>query len=235
MDYRTFLDGVWKYNNLSEFQQDYVRLVLEPRNVWENLAIITRKNVENIVIEFLRRWKIRNTRRIDQEKLRETLRNLGEYSKLLRQTELLDLDFVEEIGEFSARSLIKKMYDQIDNVHGVGATSTSKILHDQSFSVFMIWDRKERLGYGCAENSVGYLRFLFESRIILRSIIESYQEKHGCSLEIAEESILNQANTERKMSLTKLLDQYNFMKFTRKSNLPDPHNEIFERAQCVRD
>lgn len=229
MDYKTFLDGVWKYNDLDEFQRDYVRLILEPRKVWENLKIITRKNVENIVIEFLRRWKIRNTQRIDPEELKRTLRTLDEYSKLLRQKRLLDLNFVEEVSEFgdNISILIKKMYDQIDNVHGVGATSTSKILHGINPSLFMIWDKKERLGYGCAENSVGYIRFLFESQIILRTVVESYQEKYGCSLEIAEERTLKQANTERKMSLAKLLDQYNFMKFTKGRDLLDPHNEVF--------
>lgn len=229
MDYRTFLDGVWKYNSLNEFQQDYICLIIEPRKVWENLNNITEKNVENIVIEFLRRWKIRNTQRIDQEELKKTLRNLDEYSKLIRHKRLLDLDFIEEANKVSGNisGLIKKMYDQINKVHGVGATSTSKILHGINPPFFMMWDKKERLGYGCAENSVGYLRFMFESQIILRRIVRSCQEKYNCNLEIAKERILKQANTRRKMSLTKLLDQYNFMKFARESNLPDPHNEIF--------
>jgi len=229
MDHKAFLDGVWKYNDLNEFQEDYIGFILEPRRVWENLNTITKKDVKNIVIEFLRRWKIRNTQRIDPEELKKTLRNLDEYSKLLRHKKILDLDFVEKVGVDGNNvfNLIKKMYDQTINVHGVGATSASKILHGINPSIFMMWDTKERLGYGCAENSVGYLRFLFESQIILRIIVRSCQEEYGSNSEIAEERILKQANTKRKMSLSKLLDQYNFMKFTRESNLPDPHNEIF--------
>ena len=229
MDYKTFLDGVQMYNDLNEFQRDYVHLILEPREVWENLDSITNKNVETIAIEFLRRWKIRNTQRIDREELHKTLRNLDQYSRLLRYKRLSNLDFAQEVSEVDGNvsKLVKKMYDKISNVYGVGATSTSKILHGINPSIFMMWDKKERLGYGCAENGVGYLRFLFESKIILAKIVESYQEKYNCKSEIAEERIIKQANTKRKMSLTKLLDQYNFMKFTRERNIPDPHNEIF--------
>lgn len=235
MNYETFLDGVQEYNVLNEFQQDYVDLILKPRKVWENLKAISRKNVEHVVIEFLHRWKIRNTRRIDQEELRQTLRDLNECSKLFRQESLSDLDFLDEIkgAGYSFSSLIEKMYSQIRDVHGVGPTSASKILHGINPSVFMIWDEKERSGYGCAENSIGYLRFLFESQIILRSVVRSYQEKHKCNSEVAESRIIQQANTKRKMSLTKLLDQYNFMKFTRESELPDPHAEIF--CICARE
>jgi len=234
MDYETFLDGVWKYKDLNEFQQDYIHLILEPRKVWGNLHTITKKNVEKIVIEFLRRWKIRNTQRIDPEELKKTLQNLDEYSRLLSHRRLLNLDFVEEVSEVTGNisKLIEKMYDQTNKVHGVGATSTSKILHGINPSVFMMWDKKERLGYGCAENSVGYVRFLFESQIILRKIVRSCQEKCNCNSEIAEEKIVKQANTKRKMSLTKLLDQYNFMKFARESDLPDPHNEIFSHLRA---
>lgn len=229
MDCETFLEGVRKYDNANEFQPDYVDLVLKPREVWENLETVSRENVENVVMEFLKRWKIRNHNRIDPEELMKTLRDLNESSRFLPQGGLLDYDFAEEDrkAEDGVSNSIEKMYDQLMAVHGVGSTSTSKILHGINPPFFVMWEEKARLGYGFAKNSIGYLRFLFESQRILSSVVSNYREKRNCNYEAAIEEIAKEANTKEPMSLTKLLDQYNFVKFNREKDLPNPYFEFF--------
>jgi hypothetical protein len=227
MVFESFLDGACRYSKINEFQQDYVDLILDKRWIWENLIAISDADVEDIVIKFLRRWKIRNTQRIKRDKLHETLHVLDEFARILQNFELLDIDLFKNDGRGGdIFTLIMDMYNSIDKVYGIGPTSTSKILHGINPFLFMMWDNKIRLGYGRGENGVGYIGFLHDSQLIIKNVITSCQRKTGCEIEAAKEMIIEGADTHTRMSLVKLLDQYNFMKFARKNKIPDPLKEF---------
>ena len=110
--------------------------------------------------------------------------------------------------------VIKEIYKRLSEVKGIGSTSASKIMHGVIPELFMMWDENIRSGYGYASNEVGYLRFMREMQRILRGVIETY----GGS----PEELCHEACPDAKKTLTKLLDEFNYMKFTRKENLPDP-------------
>jgi hypothetical protein len=96
---------------------------------------------KEIVIEFLRRWKIRNVKRIEPSELAETLQSLAEPVRVLRSTRkgLLEFDFTQELyvggGRKKASALVGEIYRRLYNAEdgknhprGVGPTAASKIL-----------------------------------------------------------------------------------------------------------
>lgn len=110
-------------------------------------------------------------------------------------------------------------------MYGIGSTSASKILHGINTQVFMMWDQYIRPGYGYYnENATDYLKFMVDCQEILRAVVGHYQEKHGCDVTVAEKEICGRAYPDLKVkkSLAKLLDEYNWMKFCNKRDLPDP-------------
>jgi len=101
---------------------------------------------------------------------------------------------------------------RLTEVSGIGPTAASEIVHAIIPQLFMMWDENIRNGY--AGNAIGYLKFLRESQQILKSIIESYGK--------TPEELCHDASLKINKTLTKLLDEFNYMKFTRKENLPNP-------------
>jgi len=219
LDYRTLLEGVELFKKLQmKFGQAYEKYVLARRQVWENLSQIDEDQIKDTIIGFLKAWNIRNVNRIAPNSLGGALKELNKYFDALRGKSLLSLNFDEKVNvegqEMKISGLIKEIYKRLSEVKGIGSTSASKIMHGVIPELFMMWDENIRSGYGYASNEVGYLRFMREMQRILRGVIETY----GGS----PEELCHEAYPGAKKTLTKLLDEFNYMKFTRKENLPDP-------------
>jgi endonuclease III-like uncharacterized protein len=161
--------------------------------------------------------------------LRKALVKLNEQSKILAGRRLLDMNFTEDVDLGNGMTtwineIIKEMYEELCDVHGIGSTSASKILHGINTRVFMMWDQYIRPGFGLYSEGAGdYLKFMAKCQSKLKKIVEDYQEKHPCDTNTAEQEICRQAypNLKTKKPLAKLLDEYNWMKFCNKSDLPD--------------
>ena len=98
MNYLTLLKGMELFRKLPGFDEDYKKFVLDRRQTWEDIDRIAESDVKETMIEFLKRWKIRNVNRIDPAKLKEVLKGLNEYFEVLRNKSLIDLNFNEEIN-----------------------------------------------------------------------------------------------------------------------------------------
>ncbi|MEM0211814.1 MAG: hypothetical protein QXK88_07255 [Desulfurococcaceae archaeon] len=201
-----------------KFCQAYEKYVLDRRQVWENLSQIDEDQTKDTIIGFLKAWNIRNVNRIAPNSLGGALKELNKYFDALRDKSLLSLNFDEKVNvdgqEMKISDVIKEIYKRLSEVKGVGSTSASKIMHGVIPELFMMWDENIRSGYGYAGNEIGYLRFMREMQRILRRVIETY----GGS----PEELCHEAYSDAKKTLTKLLDEFNYMKFTRKENLPNP-------------
>jgi hypothetical protein len=190
------------------FEDSYERYILNKRNVWEKLDKITEASVKNIIIAFLKDWKIRNTDKIDVPKLTKTLRELSKYFKALalNSKSLLSIDFESAIsidkGKRKIKEVIREIWKKLDGVPYIGSTSISKIMHGANTNLFIMWDKKIKGAYGYAGNEIGYLKFCKEVKSILKKI------------EIG--------NLPKSYSILKLFDEYNYMKFTKNKELPDP-------------
>lgn len=227
MNFIVLLNGVkaFKYAN----ERYYIELVLLKHEMWENLDSITAETVKNVVIEFLNKWgRCRRHKRICNS-LRETLQGLSKYSSVLLNKSLLNLNFNEKVGvngeSKKVSELIEETFDKLKSIDYMGATATSKTLHGINPQLFMIWDENIRLGYGYKENSVGYLNFMIECQYILGQIVNGYCRERDRDMDAAIKEISEQAypKLEVKKPLTKLLDEYNYMRFTQGRPLPNPH------------
>jgi len=222
LDYRVLLEGVELFKrDQRKFDQAYEKYVLDRRQVWENLSQINEDQIRDTIIGFLKTWNIRNVNRIIPNLLGEALKELNKYFNVLRGKSLLSLNFDEKVNvegqEMKISDVIKEIYKRLSNVNGIGSTSASKIMHGVIPELFMMWDESIRKGYGYADNETGYLRFMCEMQRILRRVIETYGR--------SPEELCREAYPDTKKPLTKLLDEFNYMKFTKKKDLPNPIDE----------
>jgi len=222
LDCQALLKGVSLYQKLSGFDISYKKYVLDRRQIWENLDIIAEDDVKGTAIEFLKAWKIRNVSRIDSRKLKEILRELSRLFKALHDKRLMDIKF-EEIntncqGKKNAE-IIKEIYAGLvcEEMKGIGPTSASKIMHCVIPELFVMWDNSIRNGYGYANNEIGYLRFMREMQRILRRIMETYDK--------TPEELCHEAYPDMNKTPAKLLDEFNYMKFAKGKDLPNPIEE----------
>ena len=232
VDYMILLRGTNMFED--EWGKDgwYRRHLLRDRSVWEKLDSITEEHVENVVIGFLRQYWVQYTYDVDRDELKEVLQGLSKRSNILRGKKLLDLNFDERVvvgkGLTSTISqIIREMYSELREVYGIGVTSASKILHGINPGFFMMWDRFIRPGYWYPKynaNDTDYLNFMKDCQKILRRVVEGYSQRHNCDIEVAVRGICEQAypKLEVKKPLAKLLDEYNWMKYRNKKDLPDP-------------
>ena len=79
-----------------------------------------------------------------------------------------------------------------------------------------MWDDSIRKNYQInAPDENGYLRFLKMAKEEIAELVKDCAERNGLSLEDAEKFIKDRTG----MELTKLLDELNYLKFTRKEFL----------------
>lgn len=199
------MEGAQRYQKFSNFDEAYRKYILGRRQIWENLNRLTDQDARSTIIEFLKAWRIRNTGRIVPSKLREKLQRLSMYFQVFRNKHLITINFDEGVvlkgRSIKISEVVKEIFGKLLG-NGIGPTSTAKIMHGVNPEVFMMWDGSIREGYGYAGNEVGYLRFLKEAREILLRMASHLREADR--------------------SATKLLDEYNYMKFTQEEDLPDP-------------
>lgn len=164
MNYVTFLKGVKMFGE--DWGKDgwYTTHVLRDRDTWENLHSITKEQINDVVVEFLRQYWVQYTYDIDREGLKETLRGLNESSNIIRGKRLLVSNLNEKVdvrgGRFSWISMIiKEMYNDLRDVHGIGPTSASKILHGINPQFFMMWDRFYKAHLRFTAKSLRQMRF----------------------------------------------------------------------------
>ena len=138
--------------------------------------------------------------------IRELLGSLLPAIEELEGERLLSAD----LEDFSITSFIVALYDRFSDI--LDATGASKALHLLHPKLFIMWDDSIRKSYGIyVPSGNSYLRFLRMMREELAKAIEEYANERKLSVEEAEEYIVSSTGVE----LTKLLDEYNYLKYTR--------------------
>ena len=101
--------------------------------------------------------------------------------------------------------------------------AVSKALHLLAPNFFPLWDVEISKAYGChwydsSEAREKYLRFMNSIKDLSRRIVTSYMNKNNVSRETAEQSIRKEASSSLPFakSLLKIIDEYNYAKYTKK-------------------
>jgi hypothetical protein len=145
--------------------------------------------------------------------LKRWVRRVGfDEAQLLKAYRTVPLDLLtwrlRDISLWSSKEAIVHAFSQLAET--VKYTGASKALHVLNPEFFMMWDEKIRHGYGCYKNGEGYFNFLLRSQWEVYEIIETYSKEHG------PEPISLQIYQGHPRSELKLLDEYNFAKYTKK-------------------
>jgi len=142
--------------------------------------------------------------------LSEIIRAIRDIDRLLGEIEdkcIYEINF----SDTKVRRLIEIVYDRLAKI--VGYTGASKVLHLLYPNVFVMWDERIRSAYSIqAPTSDNYVNFLVKIQEIIKRLINEYANKYG----------VNERNARLKLfeifdnyPITKIVDEYNFLKFTK--------------------
>lgn len=177
------------------------------------LKTIDSPTPENIVL-FLNRWGIMRMH-FDVDKISECITETKNHLNAFRTYRFESVD-------------LKPLKDNILDIFLKYQKSTgspvaaSKVLHVLVPRFFVMWDNAIRAGYGCGitydktivRNKTYYV-FLVRTQRELQNTIQSYADSHSITNFIdASDALIKDLQVERK-TLAKIIDEYNFMKFTR--------------------
>jgi len=120
----------------------------------------------------------------------------------------LNLSVADDIPSY--KEVILVIFDRFSEI--LGSTGASKAMHLINGRLFMMWDNAIRKNCRCPPSPEGYIKFMKSSQDIAKEIVTSYCEEFNCSREEALENICALANGK---TLPKLIDEYNYVRFTK--------------------
>jgi len=122
---------------------------------------------------------------------------------------------IEQTAE--ALEVVERSYSTLSTC-GFGPTATSKILHLIHPPSFVMWDMKIRKHYKNRESSKGYAVFLDTMREMGTHAVKDFKIDHPC--EDLAAFLCEKLKVPHQTELTKFLDEYNWIKWTRKATVP---------------
>ena len=94
----------------------------------------------------------------------------------------------------------------------IGATATSKILHMVNPNFFVMADENIRFAYGCSENELGYVNFMWRMKLLSEALIEDYSNARKVPKDKAFQKLALECQS-AATTLPKLIDEYNWVKY----------------------
>ena len=212
MLYEDIRQGCKEYHRIgSNFDAAYSHYFANKnQNMWNQPDTLTSRETYRLV-EFLNRFLCRLAYS-SVPILQPFLQDATPYLNRLSSKDILSIDFNERIEVddrlASGRALIKRCYDRISECPGVGDTVASKILHAINPKLFVMWDDAIIGAYGAPY--IYATHFLPEMQRLAKDAINQVIENENRSYDDAIKSLTPCGNT-----LAKVLDEYNYMKYTR--------------------
>jgi len=185
------------------------------------------------IAKFLKKWRIRT--KVSPAKIGKNIKNKRQELKALENLDIMsvDLDNTIKIGR-QTRSLKDVIVDLFVTFSDISEqterrdyTAASKILHVLLPKFFIMWDNCIRCAYGCKikvkkgkidikDAGEKYFRFMKRVQKEGMEAVESYCKERRCKRKnIAIRRIENELYQNGFYSFARLLDIYNFQKYTR--------------------
>jgi len=171
-----------------------------------NICKTQEKDIKGPIRTFLINWGMmsrvlgRKERENWEERLLEQLEKLGNKFEEFRKLKL------ESVELENYKDDIKECYKEINKI--IGPTSTSKVLHLICPEFFPLWDEKIAKGYGCSYNTNNsaeqYIKFMYKIKKVAENVRKYLTNDERRFIYLMEKSIL------------KLIDEYNYSKYTKK-------------------
>jgi hypothetical protein len=204
---------VFPNQNVDEGEREYDKCIAH-REIWDNLSSMSEESVRKIVIPFLNKWKCRLPYECASE-LAKAMQRVEPLLKPLRNFKIESVDLLASISVegkmLRILELIEEVFDAIQQVKAgrrtVGFTATSKILHMTIPEFFVMCDEKIRKAYGCEGNAAGYGNFMIRMNLLARDLLA---QANG------NKDMILSCSKWKGRTLARLLDIYNYTKFTLK-------------------
>jgi len=126
-----------------------------------------------------------------------------------QREKLLSID----LSNADFRRKLEEVFDFMRRSNSIGSTGASKVLHILNSELFPLWDNSMRKGFGLREDTSSYIKFMEILQFITRKLDEKYGEKNILSEHV--EMLGAKPAPEILEPLTKILDESNFIVFTR--------------------
>ena len=188
----------WVYAN----DTSYDDILTKP--FWKNLTQLKLKDVEEI-LKFLNKWKCRLPYNCKHQLLSSLSQQIPRFVNSLQGLKLENVNLSQNTQN------IINAYDTLNSV--IKPTGTSKVLHLIIPDLFPMWDQKIAEAYGIKPNQrtgENYIKFMEKMQNILKKLINKINKNNP---QQAIQKIKN-STFQGKYSLPKILDEYNYMKFT---------------------
>jgi hypothetical protein len=175
-------------------------------------ALSDPSNVDKLDV-FLRRWKMsRVLARRSRTWKRELDELLGSNSDLLTSLRQINLLSSDPRG---FRQSVVSLFDSLEGI--LGPTAAAKIFHIQVPNLCPLWDAKIRRSYGCSGNGEGYYNFMRRMKEELEEVVGTYKDAYPSSSNPVGDLMARIASPFPKISVMRVLDHYNYLKYTRHS------------------
>ena len=214
IDLTDFVRNVRDYQISPYAVENLYNDTLSRRDIWDNLAQIDEQKTEDVVLYFLNAWKCRVAYACSSD-LSEALRVSAPFLANFKHLSLESVPLKFLIEDSNVQQVFLTISSVKAKKRTVGATATSKILHMINPSFFMMADENTRYAYGCSDNELGYANFMWRMKLFVDALTEQYSRAKG----IPKAKVLQDLALEcqsRAKTLTKLIDEYNWVKYNPK-------------------
>ena len=215
--YEEILQGCEEYHECDEYGYDddaYDAFMRDKnRYKWDNPHMLNHAEV-NRLVDFLNDWRIRMPD--DRNNITHLLTNLKSEVRYLhriipRSATLLDVNFDE-----TTKQTIAECFDGIAQTRRYESVGTSMVLHVAiNPQLFVMWNGPIRSYYGLInENGSEYAHeFLPWMQEIANRAVDEVMDQENLPRAEASQSFTERC--EKKNTLAKIIDEYNFAKFTK--------------------
>jgi len=186
---------------------------------WDRLHELPTEDVTNDVIGFLNKWKCRLPY---SSSLADAIKKAHEdsiiYIKALQDETIEDWNpnTTKNVGGeiLTNQELLLNIYSRFAGIgEHFSHVAASKVLHFLLPELVVMWDNTIALNYGTImTNRIYVSRFIPQMKRLANQAIYTYQAEKGCS---REEAVSALKGFRPPKTIAKLLDEYNYMKYTR--------------------
>ena len=169
------------------------------------------------LITFLSSWGCRKATSISTSDLKSVLQEVKSLLEPLGEMTILTIRCDEDFGR------VENAYSKLLGIDNVGPTSASKILHTINPELLIAWDEHIINAYWYSDLNEYATGFLTEMQQIGKNAVDEIKKNQSC-LHVAASQKLKSCLHDTKikpssihpLGLAKVLDEYNFMKYTKK-------------------
>jgi hypothetical protein len=222
-----FMYWVSSYGGNIGGDQAYVELFKAQdflRELRQSPEIVSSASIREYLIRFLNQWRCQLA---DSEDMAERIR--GGIIGITEMLHRFDTMTLLGVDMHAHKSLVRQIATKLDDIHGLGPTSTAKILHVLNPAVFIPWDQPVRKEFGERSRSWWYDDFLVWAQKVAHHVRDDFKEEFSPDDE-PEAYLSRKLDYSPPKTLAKFIDEFFWIKVTKGIHIPPPWHPGIQSA-----